>query len=322
MAERTTPALRDAYGRAVDTLRLSVTDQCNERCVYCMPEAGVDKQARADRLTLEEAVEIAGAAVECGITKIRLTGGEPLVRHGILELCQRLGALQGLEELCLTSNGVLLPPMARALREAGVSRVNLSLDSLRPGRYASITRVGTLEKALAGLASALSAGFRQVKVNMVLMGGVNDDEIGDFIEMTREHPLEVRFLELMPMGECAGWPRERFFRADEVLRRYPMLEPLPRGGVAERYRMQGYAGAVGLIRPVSGCFCGDCRRIRLTSDGMLKPCLHADTEIPLRGLHGDKLLDAICRGVALKPARHALTEAGSRAGRRMHEIGG
>lgn len=316
------PELTDGFGRSIDTLRLSVTDLCNERCVYCMPEGGVNKRGHEDMLSLEELAEIAEAAVACGISKIRLTGGEPLVRRGVVELCEKIGALAGLGELCMTTNGLLLPPVADELRRAGIARVNLSLDSLRPERYAAITRRGTLAQALHGLHSALSAGFRQVKLNMVLMGGVNDDEIGDFIDLTKDAPIEVRFLELMPMGECACWPSSRFVSAAEVLRRFPALEPLEQAGVTQRYRMPGHQGALGLIRPLSGCFCGECGRIRITPDGMLKPCLHSDIELPLRGLHGEALRGAIRAGVALKPMRHELERGGSRAERRMNEIGG
>lgn len=318
MDERIAP-LQDGFGRTVDTLRLSVGDLCNERCIYCMPDSGVEKRAHKDVLSIEELAKIGEAAIACGIEKIRLTGGEPLVRRGIVALCERLG---GLCELCMTTNGLLLPPMASQLKAAGVSRLNLSLDSLRAERYAAITRRGTLEDAIHGLECALAAGFAKVKINMVLMGGINDDEIGDFIALTKERPIEVRFLELMPMGECACWPKGRFVSANDVLRRFPALEAIGREGVSERFRMPGYAGEVGLIRPMSGCFCEACRRIRVTSDGMLKPCLHSDMELPIRGLHGEELMRAIRAGVAAKPMKHALAQSGSRAGRDMNEIGG
>lgn len=314
------PALTDGQGRTVDALRLSITARCNERCVYCVGEGGA--RADGDELTRAELVEICRAAVALGVRKLRLTGGEPLLRADVATLCRELAALPGLDELCLTTNGLLLPDLADELRRAGVRRVNLSLDSLRPERYAALTRTGTLRQALAGLRAALDAGFARVKLNTVLLGGVNDDEIGDFIALTRELPLEARFLELMPMGACAGWPAERFLPAGEVLRRFPQLEPLPREGVAERYRMPGHAGTVGLIRPVTGCFCAACGRIRVTADGRLKPCLHGSLEVPLRGLHGDALLAALRAGVAAKPSGHALGARGSDAGRPMNQIGG
>lgn len=311
----------DSCGRVVDTLRLSITDLCSERCIYCMPAEGVSKRAHDDMLSLEELYEISEAAVSLGVTKVRLTGGEPLVRRGAMELIRRLGALDGLSDLCLTTNGLLLADMADELREAGVKRVNISLDSLREERYAAITRTGDLRLALKGLDCALER-FRKVKLNMVLMGGVNDDEIGDFIELTKHAPIEVRFLELMPMGECAGWMTERFISADEVLVRFPSLKPVGRSGVAELYHIEGYAGMVGLIRPISACFCDTCSRIRVTADGMLKPCLHSAAELPLRGLHGEALKEAIAEGIRRKPAKHGIAAHGSDAQRRMNEIGG
>ena len=202
--------MTDGCGRTIRYLRLSVTDLCNYRCRYCMPEEGVCKRPRTDILSLEELAEIAGAAVACGIRKIRITGGEPLVRPGISTLCRRLREIPELKELCLTTNGSLLPELARPLREAGVDRLNISLDTLKPERFREITRWGALEEALAGIRAAENAGFRNLKLDTVLIGGFNDDEIGDFLALTRAHPWEVRFIELMPMGPCAAWPKEQF----------------------------------------------------------------------------------------------------------------
>lgn len=311
----------DGFNRRIDTLRLSVTDLCNERCIYCMPPEGVKKLDHADILTLEELREIAEAAVSLGVEKIRLTGGEPLVRRGVLDLCGALGRIDGLRELCITTNGLLLPDMSGALKAVGVSRVNMSLDTLKPERYKEITRTGTLDEALRGLDAALSH-FGFVKLNVVLMGGVNDDEIEDFVALTKSEPLEVRFLELMPMGECAGWHKERFIKADVVLARCPELAPIGRSGVAERFKAPDHRGTVGLIRPLSACFCDTCSRIRVTADGMLKPCLHSDTELPLRGLHGDALKQAIIEGVRMKPVGHSLGARASDTHRSMNEIGG
>ncbi|MEG1776114.1 MAG: radical SAM protein, partial [Clostridia bacterium] len=251
-----------------------------------------------------------------------LGGGDRGVRPGTVELCRQIGRLSGLKELCITTNGLLLPELAGELLAAGVSHINVSLDSLRAERYAAITRRGTLAAALRGLDCALNAGFAVVKLNMVLIGGVNDDELGDFIALTEHNPIEVRFLELMPMGECANWPNERFISADTVLERFPALAPLAGCGVAERYRMPGYAGTVGLIRPMSNRFCDTCSRVRITADGMLKPCLHSGMELSLRGLHGETLVRALREGILQKPEHHVLMDAGSAAGRRMNEIGG
>lgn len=312
----------DQCNRTVDYLRLSITDLCNYRCRYCMPEEGVCKRPRTDILSLEELAEIAGAAVACGIRKIRITGGEPLVRPGISTLCRRLREIPELKELCLTTNGSLLPELARPLREAGVDRLNISLDTLKPERFREITRRGALEEALAGIRAAENAGFRNLKLDTVLIGGFNDDEIGDFLALTRAHPWEVRFIELMPMGPCAAWPKEWFLPVTEVLRRFPALEEIEPNGVARRYRLPGAAGTVGIIAPMSHAFCSECRRIRVTADGKLKGCLHSREELPLRGLHGDALTEAIRQGILQKPRQHHLAEHASDTPRNMNQIGG
>lgn len=315
--------MNDMLGRKITYLRLSVTDLCDLRCIYCMPEHGVPKRAHSEICSLEELCDMAAAAVSLGVRKVRITGGEPLVRRGVVSLCRMLRALPGLEELCLTTNGVRLPELAAPLREAGVDRLNISLDTLRPERYRSITRTGELSSVLRGLDAAEAAGFSHTKLNCVLMGGVNDDEIEDFVRLTQARPLSVRFIELMPMGACAKWEKARFLPAGAVLDRVPELEPAGTDGVSRLYRIPGAAGTVGLIEPMSHAFCSECSRIRITADGKLKPCLHADTEIALRGLHGEALLDAIRQGIARKPERHALTRDGqSHAGRCMSEIGG
>ena len=314
--------MMDQYGRTIDYLRLSVTDLCNYRCRYCMPAEGVEKGPHGSILTVEELVEIGEAAVKLGVRKIRLTGGEPLVRRGILDICRGLRAIPELKELCLTTNGSLLPELAQPLREAGVDRLNISLDTLKPERFQEITRRGTLDEVMKGIRAAEDAGFQNLKLDTVLMGGVNDDEIGDFLALTMEHPWEVRFIELMAMGPCAAWPKERFLPVTEVLRRFPQLEKIRPNGVARRYRLPGAVGTAGLIAPVSYEFCGDCRRIRVTADGRLKGCLHSREEIPLRGLHGDALTEAIRRGILQKPKGHHLTEHASDTPRTMNQIGG
>ena len=313
--------MQDQFHREIRYLRLSVTDLCNYRCQYCMPEEGVRKLPRHEILSLEELFEIAEAAVRCGVTKLRLTGGEPLVRNGILSLCERLHRLKGLRELTLTTNGALLSGMARDLKAAGVDRLNVSLDTLRPERFAALTRRGALDEVLRGLDAAGEAGFTGTKLNTVLLGGINDDELGDLVALTRENDWSVRFIELMPMGECAAFPKERFLSADAVLAAVPDLKPIGSDGVAELYRLPGCRGTVGLIRPLSRCFCWSCDRIRVTADGRLKPCLHSSAELPLRGLHGAALEDAIRRGAAAKPARHHLA-LGTDTRRAMNQIGG
>lgn len=318
--------MKDRYGREINYLRISLTDLCNLRCVYCMPAEGVNKLCHRDILSIEEIAEIAAAAVELGITKIRLTGGEPLVRRGILDLVRRLHALPGLEELALTTNGLLLPEMAMPLKEAGLNRVNISLDTLNPDTYRRLTRIGELEQAMAGIRAARDAGLGPIKLNAVLVGGVNDMEIPELVAMTRDAPLELRFIELMPIGDAEVFGPEAYLPVDTVLQRIPELQPLPsdHGGVARLYALPGAKGRVGLISPVSCSFCSRCNRIRLTADGYLKPCLHSGKELPLRGLHGEALREAIRAAVNAKPEAHAELSATERsdAGRNMNEIGG
>lgn len=315
--------MKDSFEREITYLRVSVTDLCNLRCRYCMPEEGVEKRAHESILSVEELDEIVRAAARCGIRKIRLTGGEPLVRRGIVDICRNAAAAPGVEEVCLTTNGVLLPRMAGALREAGVSRLNISLDTMQEEKYRQITRCGTLSDAIAGLSAAREAGFARTKINCVLIGGVNDDEIADFVDLTREHDYAVRFIELMPIGQCAAWDQGRFLSADEVLARVPALAPCGTDGVSELYRVPGWRGTVGLIRPISRHFCPSCNRIRLTSDGKLKPCLHSAQEIDLRGQTGRALEQTIRQAICAKPQRHHLDGgAASESLRNMNAIGG
>lgn len=309
----------DPYGRTIDYLRLSITDRCNYRCQYCMPPAA---PTQGGSLSPEEFVGICAAAVKLGVKKIRITGGEPLLHPEILPICQAVAGIPGLQELCLTTNGSLLPALAKPLKDSGVSRLNISLDTLRPDRFAAITRLGRLEDVLSGIRAAEEAGFGNLKLNAVLMGGINDDEIGDFLALTQAHPWQVRFIELMPMGPCGSWPKERFLPVTEVLTRFPELEPLSPEGVARQYRLPGALGTVGLIAPLSHSFCSQCRRIRVTAEGNLKGCLHSREEIPLAGLTGEALEQAIAQCIRQKPLSHHLTEHPSDANRNMNQIGG
>ena len=314
--------MKDQFGREIDYLRISVTDLCNLRCQYCMPIEGIQKREHREILSIEEIEEIGIAAANCGIKKIRVTGGEPLVRRGIVEICRRLAKISGIRELCLTTNGNLLPKFAKELRDAGVSRLNISLDTLNAERYREITRVGELENVLRGIDAAETAGFSGIKINTVLIGGSNDGEIRDIAALAEKKDRHVRFLELMPIGECASWDRERFVDCSEVLRVLPGLVLEGIDGVEQRYRIPGWRGSIGLIRLVSAHFCPACNRIRVTSMGMLNPCLHSAEEIPLRGLHGKELEQAIREGIKGKPRRHHLEAGKSGSLREMNEIGG
>ena len=264
---------------------------------------------------------MAAAAVRCGVKKIRVTGGEPLVRRGAVDFCRMLSEIPGVEELCVTTNGSLLKEFARPLRDAGVTHLNISLDTLNEERFRAITRLGTLQDTLDGIEAAERAGFAKIKLNCVLLGGVNDDEITDFVALTREHPWQVRFIERMPMG--CGKDFGTFLPSQAVLNRCPELEAVSHDGVAACYRLPDAKGTVGLIAPMSHAFCAECSRIRITADGKLKPCLHSDAEITLRGLSGEELEQAIRRGILMKPERHHMDETGvTETHRGMFAIGG
>ena len=316
--------MTDGFGRTIDYLRLSVTDLCNYRCRYCMPEDGVCKKAHGEICALEELAGMAEAAVSLGVKKIRITGGEPLVRKGILSLVERLAALPGLEELTMTTNGSFLPELAAPLRQAGLDRLNVSLDTLRPERFSALTRGGDLGRVLEGLRAAGEAGFDKLKLNVVLLKGTNDDELAELAGLAKDRPLSVRFIELMPIGPAAALFPAAFLPAEAVLAAVPELRPLKTDGVARLYTAPGWQGSVGLISPVSCSFCSECNRIRLTADGCMKPCLHSAEEFPLRGLHGDALREAIVAAVNAKPEAHVEFTATQRSesARNMNQIGG
>ena len=315
----------DRLGRDIRYLRISITELCNLRCRYCMPESGVCKKRHDEMMTEDETIEAVRAAAFLGVEKLRITGGEPLVKKNVLSICRRAAQVEGIREVCLTTNGVLLPELARRLKEAGVKRINISLDTLDPEKYADITRIGTLDRAMAGLEAALATGFEKVKINAVLIGGFNDQEIVPLAELTKKYPVDVRFIELMPMYDGGDFDRTAFIPCAEVLKQLPEAEEAaPDGGVARLYRLPGAQGNVGLISPVSAHFCGGCNRLRLTADGKLKPCLHSGVEYSLKGLDHDGMVEVMKEAIWNKPAWHGELDAvhRSRAGRNMNQIGG
>ena len=315
----------DKYGREITYLRLSVTELCNLRCRYCMPEDGVCKKRHEEMLTQEEMITAVRAAAALGIRKLRITGGEPLVKHGIVELCREAASVEGIREVCLTTNATLLPKLAAPLHEAGVNRLNISLDTLDADKFRYITRVGALEDALNGLESALSCGFEKVKINTVLIGGFNEEEIPALAELTRKYPLDVRFIELMPMYDSGDFGPEAFIPYTAVTDRLPELTPVPAdGGVAKLFRLPDAQGNIGLISPVSAHFCQTCNRIRLTADGKLKPCLHSSDEISLKGLDFEGMLETMRSAILAKPQWHGELSYRERshANRNMNQIGG
>ena len=317
--------MKDTYGREISYLRLSVTELCNLRCRYCMPEDGVFKKRHEDMLTHEEMVLAVKAAASLGITKLRITGGEPLVKPDIVPLCREMAQIEGIRELCLTTNGTLLPKLATPLREAGVDRLNISLDTLDGSKYRRITRRGELSQALQGIEAALREDFRKIKINAVLIGGFNDDEIPALAELTRRYPVDVRFIELMPMYDSGDFGPEAFIPYTVVTERLPELEPAAAdGGVAKLYRLPGAQGNIGLISPVSAHFCADCNRIRLTADGKIKPCLHSSEEISIKGMSLEEMERTIRKAILEKPQWHGELSYSERshANRNMNQIGG
>ena len=317
--------MRDTYNRDINYMRISVTELCNLRCRYCMPEEGISKKSHEEMMTAEETISAAEAAAKLGISKIRITGGEPLVKRGITKLCRSIAQIPGIREVCMTTNGVLLPQFAKELKEAGVSRLNISLDTLNPEKFHYITRVGNLQDVLDGIRAAEKTGFTDLKINTVLMGGFNDDEIADFVRLTEERPIEVRFIELMPIGGGIGFDKARFVSCEKVLEEVPQLQSMEKEeGVARLYKLPGAAGRVGLIRPISCDFCEGCNKIRMTADGKLKPCLHSDQEISLKGLDRQQMEEVIYTAIMDKPERREElgAENPSRAGRDMNQIVG
>lgn len=313
--------MKDRFGRNITYFRISVTDLCNLRCKYCMPESGVESLCHSDILSIEEIVEIVKVASKNGIKKIRLTGGEPLVRRGFINLCKQISEINEIEDIAITTNGVYLKEMADELFENKVRRINFSLDTLIKEKYNDITRRNDFDKTMESLFYAIKKGFK-VKINVVLIGGFNDDEIEDFVNLANKYDFEVRFIELMQIGETANWSKDKFISNKVVLEKVPKLEFDGVSGVAKIYKIKGQKGRIGLISPISCSFCEDCNRIRLTSDGKLKPCLHSKDEINLKGLSGEELEEVFKRGIYEKPEKHHLEDGKSESARDMNKIGG
>jgi cyclic pyranopterin phosphate synthase len=326
--------MKDQFGRRIDYLRISVTDKCNLRCTYCMPPEGLEWIDKDEFLTYEEIGAIVGQLAGIGLQRIRITGGEPLVRRDLPELVRLLASVPGIEDIALSTNAVLLPQFCDELREAGVSRVNISLDTLRRERFQAIARRSPrfFDATMEGIAAAEKAGFRPLKINTVMLRSLNDDELSDFALMTRERPWHVRFIELMPTGENLHLTGS-FIAADEILRRIRELGELipvrgPAGnGPAKYCQFEGAPGSIGVITPLSHNYCDRCNRMRLTADGRLRTCLFGTHEVDLRGplrRTGD-VLPAVARALADKPERHWLqlgTAKGSGGLAALSQVGG
>jgi GTP 3',8-cyclase len=320
--------------RIINYLRLSVTDRCNLRCMYCMPEEGVDFVPHSQILSYEEMLRLVALSVKAGIRKVRLTGGEPLVRKGFIPFLEKLSAIEDLKEISLTTNGVLLKEFASAIRSCGICRINVSLDSLNPQKFLRITGRDYFHRVLEGIEEAEHLGFHPIKINVVAMRGINDDEILDFGRLTLAKPYHVRFIEFMPIGKNNGWTSDRFISADEILNTLRSLGELKAlvhnslDGPAQRYRLQGAKGEIGVIGSISNHFCDQCNRLRLTAEGHLRGCLFSDDEIdiktPLRqGRGDDDLLGIVKLAIDNKPKDHGLVQTDpKKCVRHMSSIGG
>ena len=319
--------MKDSFGREIDYLRVSLTDRCNLRCEYCMPESGIDNKIKhSDMLSLEEMFKLIQEFVLLGIKKIRFTGGEPLVRKGAVELIKRVNELEGVKEVTITTNGVLLEEYAESLVNAGIKRINVSLDTLDSKKYKEITRGGDIQKVFRGIEKAQKLGMQPIKLNTVLIGGFNDDEIEDLVNLTLYEDIDVRFIELMPIGQAADFAKSKFLSNNKVLERIPELKAVQKEDIsspANYFKLPNAKGRVGLINPITCKFCSDCNRVRLTATGKLKLCLHSDREIDLSKIlraKGD-LNGAVRQAILTKEEEHHL-ENNEYIKRSMNQIGG
>lgn len=327
----------DQFNREINYLRVSITDRCNLHCVYCRPKEGISLHGHDDILRYEEILRVVRVAVGLGLVKIRVTGGEPLVRRGCVEFLAELRKIPGLRDISLTTNGVLLEEYARNIYDAGIGRINISLDSLHEEKYSRITRGGQLRSVLRGIARAEAVGFSPIKINTVAIRGFNDDEVLDFAQLAVDKPYQVRFIELMPIGQSQLQNSEDYMPAAELIEkigRHYVLEKMPDTkagpkGPATVFRIRGGRGEIGFIQPISDHFCSTCNRLRLTSDGKLRACLLNEKEIDLKKVLRNHCSDAQLEGLIVeaifsKPARHDLicTENSLKKCRNMSAIGG
>jgi cyclic pyranopterin phosphate synthase len=328
--------LVDSFGRKIDYLRISITDHCNLKCYYCTPFSGRSHLKRSEILTYEEMLNVARAAAAIGITKIRVTGGEPLVRKGVVEFCRMLSEIDGLKSLALTTNGIYLAEMAKPLFKAGVRRINISLDTLRQNRFEKISGYNSLPRVLAGIKRAEEIGMHPIKINSVVMRGINDDEIEDLARLTLDKPYHVRFIELMPTDSSAyGNYESLFIPVEEFMKKIHQIDQVQIEPATDSYgparlcKLPGAVGKVGFIAPISWHFCGSCNRLRLTADGKIKTCLFSQEEIDIKtalrtGATQKEIISIFRQAVAEKPSGHHLNakEHQNACGRAMNAIGG
>jgi len=327
--------LIDSLRRQITYLRVSVTDRCNSRCVYCLPPDGVQWKTHDEILRYEEIAEIVRIMAGEGVHAVRLTGGEPLVRPHLPVLVEMLAAIPGIDDISLTTNGLLLEQQAAALAQAGLKRINVSLDTMKPELFHRITRVGDIERVMSGLETAEKCRLAPIKINMVVMRGINDDEIVAMARLSLTHPWDVRFIELMPIGNQTPWgddfpaPESMYYPIQEIRNQ---LEPLgletvqgkSGNGPAQEYRLRGGMGRIGMIAAIGEAFCGTCNRLRLTADGYLRPCLMSNSEVNIKEAlrSGQPLLPLIQQAVHAKPLGHELANHPAPEGRCMMQIGG
>ncbi|MFL5503393.1 MAG: GTP 3',8-cyclase MoaA [Gemmatimonadaceae bacterium] len=323
--------LRDSYGRSIEYLRISVTDRCNFRCLYCMPAAGLEWLPKSDILSYEEIARVVSELAPLGLRRLRITGGEPTLRPNLDLLVGMLRAIPGIEDISLSTNGVRLPTLAHSLKAAGLDRVNMSADSLRVERIRAISRRTTDFDPVTAAAAAEQAGLSPIKINVVVMRGINDDEVADFARLTLEHQWHVRFIELMPVGEMRELTWDHIVPSEEILRRLesiapllPTSGPLRGNGPAKYFRFAEARGTVGIITPMSHTYCGSCNRVRLTADGRLRTCLFGEDEVDLRTpLRAGIPLEPFFRSALFsKPKEHQLLQMRVGGLRALSQVGG
>jgi cyclic pyranopterin phosphate synthase len=332
------PTLTDRFGRVHDYLRISVTDRCNLRCLYCMPEEGMEFTESENLLSYDQIVEVVEAGAVLGITKLRITGGEPLIRPGLDGLISRLSAISGIRDIALTTNGIFLAKQAEALRAAGLNRVNISLDTLDSSRFRFIARRGELKRVMEGIEAAAAVGFNPIKLNCVLLKEVNEDEIAAFLRLAYEQPMHVRFIEYMPIGHADENWKKHYLSLNRVLEvaeqegyEISRRTNVHGNGPSDDWQMKGARGSFGLIHPISDHFCSNCNRLRLTADGSIKPCLYWVDELDVKQAFGnpEEMQRLLLRAMDIKPENHEMAakladgaQTHVPTERRMSQIGG
>ena len=315
--------MKDTFKREIDYLRISVTDRCNLRCLYCMPDGVETKKQHDDILRDEEIIRVVMESVKIGIKKIRITGGEPLVRKGIYELIRKISDIEGIKEVTITTNATLLKGNVKKLKDAGITRVNFSLDTLDDEKFKFITNSNIILDYEGLIQELIRNELLPIKINAVLLRGFNDNEILDFIDLADKYDLFIRLIEVMPIGHLTFDYNKYFISKDEILKLYPELIFKRKDSIAEYYGVEGKRGLIGFINPISHKFCASCNRIRLTADGHLKPCLHNNNEINIKNIDMDLLSGELVKAIKSKPKSHTLDESITNiADRPMYKIGG